>query len=132
MPMFLCIGWSCGNECLPAASWGVPVQAPRRPKFGLAEFRVRRTALIPAARTSLSGPNVRNDTFLKYFWEIDMGILLWIVFGLVAGGVARWVMPGPDPWGLIGTILLGVVGAVIGGVLGSALGFGPVTGFDMR
>ena len=61
-----------------------------------------------------------------------MGILLWIVFGLVAGGVARWVMPGPDPWGLIGTILLGVVGAVIGGVLGSAFGFGPVTGFDMR
>jgi uncharacterized membrane protein YeaQ/YmgE (transglycosylase-associated protein family) len=61
-----------------------------------------------------------------------MGILLWIVFGLAAGSVARWVMPGPDRLGLVGTMLLGIGGAVIGGVLGSTFGVGAVTGFDFR
>jgi uncharacterized membrane protein YeaQ/YmgE (transglycosylase-associated protein family) len=58
-----------------------------------------------------------------------MGIFLWIVVGLVAGSVARWIMPGPDPLGVLGTILLGVGGAVTGGLLGLAFG-GSVAGFD--
>jgi len=41
-------------------------------------------------------------------------------------------MPGRDPGGIVVTILLGIVGAVIGGFLGTALGFGTVTGFDIR
>jgi uncharacterized membrane protein YeaQ/YmgE (transglycosylase-associated protein family) len=61
-----------------------------------------------------------------------MGILLWIVFGLVAGAVAKLVMPGPDPGGWIVTILLGIGGAVIGGMLATAFGFGAMTGFDVR
>lgn len=60
-----------------------------------------------------------------------MGILLWIVLGLVAGAVARWIMPGPDPLGIIGTILLGIGGAMLGGFIGTFFG-GSVTGFDVR
>ena len=60
-----------------------------------------------------------------------MGIVLWIVLGLVAGSIARLVMPGPDPLGLVGTILLGIGGAVLGGLVGTFTG-GTVTGFDVR
>ncbi len=61
-----------------------------------------------------------------------MGILAWILFGLIAGAIAKWIMPGKDPGGFIVTILIGIVGAVIGGFIGSALGFGTVEGFDFR
>ena len=61
-----------------------------------------------------------------------MGILSWIVFGLIAGVGAKFVMPGTDPGGIILTIVLGVAGAVVGGFLGTMLGFGTVTGFDVR
>lgn len=66
-----------------------------------------------------------------------MGILAWILFGLLAGAVAQVLVPGNDPGGrgLVGivvTILLGIVGAFIGGLIGNALGFGGVTEFDLR
>jgi uncharacterized membrane protein YeaQ/YmgE (transglycosylase-associated protein family) len=61
-----------------------------------------------------------------------MGILLWIVFGLIAGAVAKFIMPGPDPGGWIVTILLGIGGAVVGGFVATALGFGGMTSFDIR
>jgi len=51
-----------------------------------------------------------------------MGILGWILFGLVIGALAKLVMPGKDPGGIIVTILLGIVGALLGGFLGRALG----------
>ena len=55
-----------------------------------------------------------------------MGVLTWILFGLVVGIVAKLLMPGRDPGGLIITTLLGIVGAVIGGFLGRSLGlYGP-------
>lgn len=50
-----------------------------------------------------------------------MGILGWIVLGLIVGGLAKLVMPGDDPGGVIVTGLLGVVGALLGGFLGRAL-----------
>jgi uncharacterized membrane protein YeaQ/YmgE (transglycosylase-associated protein family) len=54
------------------------------------------------------------------------GILGWIVFGLVVGIIAKLLMPGRDPGGIVITILLGIVGAVVGGFLGRALGlYGP-------
>jgi len=56
-----------------------------------------------------------------------MGILSWIVLGLVAGALAKWLMPGNDPGGWIVTILLGIAGAFVGGYLGSQIGVG-VTG----
>ena len=50
-----------------------------------------------------------------------MGFLGWIVLGLIAGAIAKLIMPGDDPGGIIITILLGIVGAVIGGYLGSLI-----------
>jgi uncharacterized membrane protein YeaQ/YmgE (transglycosylase-associated protein family) len=61
-----------------------------------------------------------------------MGIVSWILLGLLVGVLAKWIMPGPDSSGLVMTILLGVAGAFIGGWLGAQLGFGSVTGFDLR
>ena len=51
-----------------------------------------------------------------------MGILGWIVFGLVVGAIAKLLMPGRDPGGIIVTMVLGVVGALLGGFIGRALG----------
>ena len=59
-----------------------------------------------------------------------MGILSWIVFGLIAGALAKLIMPGGDPGGIFITILLGIGGAVVGGFIGTLLGFGNVTGFN--
>jgi len=54
------------------------------------------------------------------------GIVGWILFGLVVGALAKLIMPGRDPGGIIVTMLLGIVGAVLGGFIGRALGFyGP-------
>ena len=50
-----------------------------------------------------------------------MGILGWIIFGLVVGALAKLVMPGKDPGGFIVTTLLGIVGALVGGFLGRLL-----------
>ena len=55
-----------------------------------------------------------------------MGVLGWIVFGLVVGIVAKLVVPGRDPGGIFLTMVLGVVGALVGGYLGRLLGlYGP-------
>ena len=58
-------------------------------------------------------------------------VIVWIVLGLIAGAVAKFLMPGRDPGGLIATIVIGIVGAVIGGFIGTQLGFGSVTGFNL-
>lgn len=63
-----------------------------------------------------------------------MSVLGWIVFGLIVGIVAKFLMPGRDPGGMIVTILLGVVGALVGGFIGRALGWyreGDPVGFLM-
>ena len=52
-----------------------------------------------------------------------MGILTWILFGLVVGIIAKLLMPGRDPGGFIITILLGIAGALLGGFIGQATGF---------
>jgi uncharacterized membrane protein YeaQ/YmgE (transglycosylase-associated protein family) len=55
--------------------------------------------------------------------RIEMfGVLGWILFGLVAGVIAKLLMPGRDPGGFIITILLGIAGALLGGFLGRAMG----------
>jgi uncharacterized membrane protein YeaQ/YmgE (transglycosylase-associated protein family) len=54
------------------------------------------------------------------------GILGWIIFGLIVGAIAKLLMPGRDPGGIIVTMLLGIVGAVLGGWVGRAMGmYGP-------
>ena len=63
-----------------------------------------------------------------------MSVLGWIVFGLVVGAVAKLVMPGKDPGGLLVTMLLGIAGAFVGGFLGQLLGWygpGQPAGFAM-
>jgi len=59
-----------------------------------------------------------------------MEILAWALFGLVAGAVAKWIMPGNDPGGWIITILIGIAGAVVGGFLAGLLGIGDADQFD--
>jgi len=61
-----------------------------------------------------------------------MGIFAWIVLGLIAGVLAKFIMPGRDPGGIIITILLGIGGAVVGGFIGTQLGFGDISGLDLR
>ena len=50
-----------------------------------------------------------------------LGFIWWLIIGLIAGALARLVMPGRDPMGIIGTILLGIVGSIIGGLVGMAI-----------
>jgi uncharacterized membrane protein YeaQ/YmgE (transglycosylase-associated protein family) len=61
-----------------------------------------------------------------------MGVISWIIFGLIAGALAKLIMPGKDPGGWLVTILIGIAGAIVGGFVGSAIGFGGITGFDFR
>ena len=61
-----------------------------------------------------------------------MGIILWIVMGLIVGALAKWIMPGDDPGGCIVTTLLGIAGAFVGGFLGTNLfNLGPIDGFNV-
>jgi len=60
-----------------------------------------------------------------------MGLFSWIVMGLIVGVLAKFIMPGKDPGGLIVTILIGIAGAFVGGFVGSRLGLGTVTGFNI-
>ena len=61
-----------------------------------------------------------------------MSFIVWILLGLVAGVIAKFLMPGKDPGGIIITILLGIAGAFVGGFVSSWLGWGSVTTFDLR
>lgn len=61
-----------------------------------------------------------------------MGILSWIVFGLIAGAIAKLLTPGRDGGGCIVTTILGIVGALLGGWIATLLGFGGVMSFDLR
>jgi uncharacterized membrane protein YeaQ/YmgE (transglycosylase-associated protein family) len=60
-----------------------------------------------------------------------MGILSWILLGLVAGAIAKALRPGRDPQGCIVTMIIGVVGAILGGWIATMLGWGRVDGFNL-
>jgi uncharacterized membrane protein YeaQ/YmgE (transglycosylase-associated protein family) len=60
-----------------------------------------------------------------------MGILSWVLLGLVAGVIAKYIHPGKDPGGWIVTILIGIVGSVVGGFITNAVGLGTPTGFNL-
>lgn len=53
--------------------------------------------------------------------------LYWTLLGLIAGSLAKWILPGRDPAGCLFTILLGIGGALLGGLIGSNVGWGEVT-----
>ena len=61
-----------------------------------------------------------------------MGIISWIILGLIVGILAKLIMPGKDPGGFIITILIGIAGAFIGGYVSSLVGFGSFTGFNIK
>ena len=58
-----------------------------------------------------------------------MGIIGWIILGLLAGAIAKAIMPGDDPGGIIVTTLIGIAGAIVGGLIASALDIGDVDEF---
>ena len=60
-----------------------------------------------------------------------MGILSWILLGLVAGALAKAIRPGRDPQGCIVTMIIGIIGAVVGGWIATRLGWGTVDGFNL-
>ena len=55
-------------------------------------------------------------------------IIFWIIVGLIAGALAKWVMPGDDPGGIVVTMIIGIVGAILGGWLLSLIGIGGGAG----
>lgn len=61
-----------------------------------------------------------------------MGLFSWIGMGLLAGAIGKFLLPGKDPGGCILTIVIGVVGALLGGFVSTYLGFGGLSGFDVR
>lgn len=68
---------------------------------------------------------------MNFDQEDQVGIIAWIILGLVAGALAKLIMPGKDGGGLIMTMILGIIGAVIGGFISTRLGFGSVDGLNL-
>ncbi|ETX00247.1 MAG: membrane protein [Candidatus Entotheonella gemina] len=60
-----------------------------------------------------------------------MGIISWIILGLIVGVLAKWIMPGKDPGGIFITIIIGIVGAFLGGFIGSLIGLGALGKFSI-
>lgn len=60
-----------------------------------------------------------------------MGIISWIVLGLLVGALAKWIMPGNDPGGIVVTILIGIAGAFVGGFIATKLGIATAAGFSL-
>jgi uncharacterized membrane protein YeaQ/YmgE (transglycosylase-associated protein family) len=58
-----------------------------------------------------------------------MSILSWVIFGFIVGAVAKWIVPGPAPAGILGDIVVGVLGALLGGWLFHFFGHVGLEGF---
>lgn len=58
-----------------------------------------------------------------------MGIIGWLILGLLAGAVAKALHRGPEPNGIVGTLVVGVLGALLGGLIASAIGLGGLGSF---
>jgi uncharacterized membrane protein YeaQ/YmgE (transglycosylase-associated protein family) len=58
-----------------------------------------------------------------------MGIIGWVLLGLIAGAIAKLILPGDDPGGIIVTMLIGIAGAIVGGLIASALDIGDLDEF---
>ncbi|MEO0731730.1 MAG: GlsB/YeaQ/YmgE family stress response membrane protein [Bacteroidota bacterium] len=60
-----------------------------------------------------------------------MSILAWIIIGLLAGAIAKWIHPGPDPTGWMASLVIGIVGAMVGGFVFRLIGLGGATGINL-
>ena len=98
---------------------------------GLWRKRKERRRRSYPANTSV--PNLRIGQFVVWGGKgaNEMGIITWIIVGLIAGALAKLVMPGDDPGGIIVTILIGVAGAFVGGLVVGLLGGTGVTGLSI-
>jgi uncharacterized membrane protein YeaQ/YmgE (transglycosylase-associated protein family) len=76
-------------------------------------------------------PSPENGSDIRRKRRSEMGLISWILVGLVAGIIAKFLMPGRDPGGCIITILLGILGANLGGFLATYFGFGGISGFNL-
>ena len=65
-------------------------------------------------------------------WSMSMGIVSWLVLGLIAGFIAQYLFFGGQTKGIVVTIILGILGALAGGFVAAQLGFGDISGFDVR
>jgi uncharacterized membrane protein YeaQ/YmgE (transglycosylase-associated protein family) len=72
--------------------------------------------------------NLTIDGSLAGGQELITALLFWIIVGLIAGALAKLIMPGDDPGGIVVTIIIGIVGAILGGWLLSLLGIGGGAG----
>jgi uncharacterized membrane protein YeaQ/YmgE (transglycosylase-associated protein family) len=70
-----------------------------------------------------------HDVLVNDERSASVGIIGWIVLGLVAGAIAKAILPGDDPGGIIVTMLIGIVGALVGGFIASALDVGDLDEF---
>lgn len=70
------------------------------------------------------------DSILEMFSLMGLGS--WVLMGLLAGVVAKFLLPGKDPGGCVVTVGIGIAGALLGGLLATYLGFGGISGFDVR
>jgi uncharacterized membrane protein YeaQ/YmgE (transglycosylase-associated protein family) len=59
-----------------------------------------------------------------------LNFIVWLIVGLIAGALARLIMPGRDPMGMIATILLGIVGSIVGGLVSWAIWGSDASGFQ--
>lgn len=87
-----------------------------------------------AVRTSRS-ELVRDDTCgIRAVWprerDREMGLIIFLIVGLIAGYIARAVVPGPDPMGLVGTLVLGVIGSFVGGFLAALVTSSEILEFN--
>ena len=62
---------------------------------------------------------------------MEMDILSWLVLGLIAGLIAKFLIPGDDPGGIIVTVLVGAAGGFLGGIVARTLGLGDVDGVNL-
>jgi uncharacterized membrane protein YeaQ/YmgE (transglycosylase-associated protein family) len=74
------------------------------------------------------GPETRDRSKMTD-WEVVMGIIGWILLGLIAGAIAKAILPGTQGGGWLITIVLGIVGALLGGFIGSAIFGVGISGF---
>ena len=90
------------------------------------DFAERLRSKLAVAR---SAAVVSDEEWERYI--IRHGYFSWILLGLIAGALAKFIMPGKDPGGIFVTILIGIAGAIVGGFLGSFIGLGKVESFDL-
>jgi uncharacterized membrane protein YeaQ/YmgE (transglycosylase-associated protein family) len=98
------------------------ISYPRRPISCCRQAVVMMESASFRSRTANAHPDVVPDTpVLSDIAEVTLGIIAFIILGLLAGAIAKAVLPGDDPGGFIITALIGIAGALLGGFLAAAL-----------